>query len=113
MAGAIRIIDGIKYKEVNRKARAGEKIVIREGYELEHIYGPGDILTVENPDRWSDDCGLTPVEFNLGLNHDEYNVLEPVDALGTSNLLGIIADLTACVEKLTEEVRELRKFNDQ
>lgn len=113
MSEEIRIIKGVKYREVNRKARAGEKIVVLDGYELEHIYGPGDILTVENPDRWSDDSGLTPVEFNLGLNHEEYNVLEPIGALDDSNLLGVIADLTACIAKLNAEVRELRKFTNQ
>ena len=108
MAGAIRVIDGIKYKEVKRKARVGEKIVIVRGVQTKGRYCDGDILTVQDDDRWADGSGITPEEFNYGIHHAEYNVLEPVNALDT-NLLGVIADLTACVAKLTEEVRELRK----
>lgn len=107
MAGAIRVIDGIKYKEVNRKARPGDKIVTVTYYggEME----PGDIGTVDYMHSSGDgslrtNCGAF---FDIAIG-DSYIVLEPVDAMNES-LLGVIADLTACVAKLTEEVRELRK----
>lgn len=70
------VIDGVKYREVKRKAKVGEKIKILTKEWYENRYERGDVCDVTH----SDICG---VGFSTGrvfatAFHDTYVVLEPI-----------------------------------
>lgn len=109
----IHTIDGVKYREVERKVEVGEKIVT-VSYTGTGA-NPGDVLTVDSVHYSGDGsvgCGGKAF-FDTGIG-DEYRVLEPItDADPTSpTLLDLIAKLTTKVMALESEVAELRGLSE-
>ncbi|MEH6941654.1 hypothetical protein [Bacillus sp. JJ722] len=109
----IHTIDGVKYREVERKARVGEKVVVTAGVG---VFVEGDILFCIHEDRWSGSTGISAKGYLVpnaerdcgeGLYHREYRVLEPIEE-PTPDLLDIIANLTTKVLQLEKENRALR-----
>lgn len=84
----LTVIDGLKYREVKRKAAVGERVKIVDGTrngDGHHVVG--DIKYVIYGNRWGNHSGVSVSfrkyvadEWNegVGLNHDRYVVLEPI-----------------------------------
>jgi hypothetical protein len=73
-------MSNVKYREVQRKANAGERIKIVAA-EQNGGYTDGDIFTVSDANRWKfagNGQAVTVAEVGTAIYHHEYVVLEPI-----------------------------------
>lgn len=110
-------IDGVLYKEVARKAKVGEKVIVVDADKVFSYgsYTNGDVFTMTRDSH--NDRLLIEVDgtfhdgSELNLSDDEYRVLEPIippPSTSTDDLLEITANLTRRVYDLERENKKLR-----
>ena len=67
-----------QYREVERKALAGERIKITAPNCAAGKYSRGDVFTVTNPNAYSLGAGVFVDGVSIVIFHREYVVLEPI-----------------------------------
>ncbi|MGG0793156.1 hypothetical protein ABE137_03890 [Brevibacillus laterosporus] len=77
-------VDGVRYREEKREAKAGDRILIVAVDDATGWYTNGSVLTVkEVPEMFS--C-VRVKEYNWLVYHREYVVITPLDELATNNI---------------------------
>ena len=116
----IHEIDGVKYREVARKAEVGEKIVCInkcvQGGNYYHASDVGYMLykSEEYPSirvRWFDGFGGKYSGGECYVGNDDYRVLEQIEepTQPSEPLLDLIAKLTTRLMRLEDELDTVRK----
>lgn len=103
-----------KYREVNRQAKVGERILITDSWESYGQYKDGDEFIVEDADAEFGGVYVSSVSKGDGFNDDgliadsEYVVLEPVGEQGTFQTdRDLIVELAYTVSKMSDRLNFL------
>lgn len=99
-------IDLSKYKEVNRKARIGEKIKVIDANTTFGEYGNGDIFTVESRYGREGVWAKEIPEESIYIGHSEYVVLEPIEE--SPDLADLVIRLSQTVARQQSEIDTLK-----
>lgn len=94
-------IDGERYRLVDRKAKAGERVIIVNEKDWDaDFYENGEVFSVDSSEN-----DLTFTECGVTLFNDEYRVLEPVEEEKEEKLdvYDLLANLSNRVHKLEKE----------
>ncbi|QIC06124.1 hypothetical protein GOP56_11185 [Brevibacillus sp. 7WMA2] len=77
-------VDGLRYREEKRKAKAGERILIVAAEDAEGLYANGSVQTIrEVPEVFG--CVLVTGHAQI-IYHREYVVITPLDEPATNNI---------------------------
>lgn len=116
MSEKLTVIDGVKYREVSRKAKVGERILIVNAEDTYGAYENGDVFIVEKVISYggvecksaASDCDGNRDGF---ITDEEYVVLEPVatEDKPKDDLRAQVDGLTQTVASLTLRVTELER----
>jgi hypothetical protein len=112
--------DYIRYRLVDRKAKAGEKVIVVDAYINGESYKNGDIFVVREA-RHSVIFVTIGSGRHIALSHFEYNVLEPVEPAQTAEPEPVEVDtrhaspqvvdmLANLAQRITEIERKLDDF---
>jgi hypothetical protein len=116
-------IDGKRYRLVNRKAKAGEKVIITETHPTLVYTKIGEIVKIIKTD--GDTCGSMFKPHDIGekgaVYHFQYQVLEPVEPINdiitaeendSKSVIDLLANLTQRLVELEKRVVAIDEHND-